>query len=331
MSRAVGLLTATTVLFAASTLYFAWALGVERDRGADFAAAGGARPAMAGSAADASAHDGIGTTGAHSARPEGTSAGKSSGSLDRLGTLAGGGRKRPSRELSGELFKRDFDRMFADPVTRQQLIEEQIPRYRDRFIVLERRLDLPSAQWRRFLETMATQEVERRGNTAVCEKDIECLMRSAGPETYARDEQEIRDVLGDADMKQFQTFNYSVSERQSVEALQSRLPQFQKLSEGAAEDLITALSDVRRATEKSIQAENGSFITFSGDGYVFVYPPNLKTLQERLSYAYEQSKKLRQRAAPLLNETQFIVYQGLHKEALRSLQRAMAATPELAR
>jgi hypothetical protein len=118
-----------------------------------------------------------------------------------------------SLQESSEMHKQDFKRMFADPATRKQLVEELIPKYRDQFIVLQRRLDMPSDQWQRFLETLASQEIERRGVSVVCADDLECRKRSLGPAAHARYEQEIRDLLGDADMKQYETFNYALSER----------------------------------------------------------------------------------------------------------------------
>jgi hypothetical protein len=329
MSTTTRILSATTALFAASTLYFAWSVGVERNHGANFLAHGVAPGAADSRSAASESH----TTGVPDAEGSGSSneaaSTESSGLLERLGAVGGGGKKRASRQLQGELFRKDFARMFSDPTLRKQLIEEQIPSYRDQFIVLERRLDMPSDQWQRFLETVATHAVERRGGSDLCARDVECQMRSLGPEAYARYDQEIRDVLGDADMKEYQTFNYALNERQSVELLQGELPLPQQLSEKAAEDLITALSEVRRAAEKSIQEENGSFVTFRGDGYVVVFPANLKSLDERLDYAAEHFKKLGARAGALLNPVQLAAYQEQHRKSLRSLRRAMAATPEL--
>lgn len=313
------ILSATTALFAASTLYFAWAVGVERNRGADLLTARGAAAGAADSRPTASANRATGVT------DEKAPAG-SSGLLDGL---VGSGTKRASRQQQGELFRKDFERMFSDPALRKQLIEEQIPISRDQFIVLERRLDLPSDQWQRFLETIATHAIERRGASTLCAHDVECQMRSLGPEAYARYDREIRDVLGDADMQQYQRFNDALNERQSVESLQAKLSLPQQLSEKTIEDLIGALSEVRHAAAKSIQAENGSFITFSGDGYAVVFPPNLKTLDERLDYAAGQFRKLGEHAEALLNPVQLAAYQEQQKEALRRLRRAMQATPEL--
>ena len=327
MSTKVRILSATTVLFAASTLYFAWALGVERNRGDEFRAARGAMPSLADvGPTDSNTGANSATSAGVSADSNGTPSTKSPGLLDGLRGLSGGS-KRMSPQQSSELYKQDFERMFADPATRKRLIEELIPTYRDQFIVLERRLDLPSDQWQRFLETVATHAIERRGASSICAQDVECQKRSLGQEAYARDDQEIRDVLGDADMKQYQTFNYAVSERQSVEMLQARLPLSQQLSEKAAEDLITALSEVRRAAEQSIQEADGSFVTFRGDGYVVVYPSDLKTLEERFDYAAGNLKNLRDRAGALLNPVQLSAYQEQHRESLRKLRRAMAATP----
>ena len=322
MSTTTRILSATTTLFAASTLYFAWAVGVERDRGAVAGAADSRATALENGATGVADAEGSGSSNE-------TSSAESPGVFDRLGAVVGGGRKRASRQQQSELFQKDFARMFADPATRRQLVEERIPNLRDQFIVLERRLDMPSDQWQRFLETLATQAIERQGGSALCGHDVQCQIRSLGPEAYARYDQEIRDVLGDADMKQYQTFNYALSERQSVESLQAELSLAQQLSEKAAEDLITSLSEVRRAAEKSIQEENGSFYTFRGDDYVVVFPLNLKTLDERLAYAVEHFKKLRERAKALLNPVQLAAYQEQLKESLRRLRREMAATPEL--
>jgi len=319
--NAARVLSATTVLFAASTFYFAWALGVERDRGVDLQRA----PVAAGT-------PNRGSTSASNAKGSGTSeaaSAKSPGLLDRLGALAGGEKKPPSRQQQNELFQADFKRMYLDPVTRQRLIEELMPRYRDEYVVLERRLDMPSDQWRRFLETLATQAIERRGSSAVCAGDLQCAMPSLGPEAYARYDQEIRNLLGDADMKEYLTFNYALSERQSVEALQARLPPSQQLGEKSAEDLIAALSEVRRTSEQNITAENGSFYTVSGDGYSVAFPPNLKSLDERLNYAARHFRKLHDRALAFLNPVQMGAYKRQMAETLLQLKRSMAATPEL--
>ena len=152
-------------------------------------------------------------------------------------------------------------------------------------------------------------------------------MRSLGPAAYARYEQEIRDVLGDADMKQYETFNYALSERQSVESLQAELPLPQQLSEKAAEDLIAALSEVRRTAGKRIQEEKGSVAVYRGDDFAIVFPSDLKAPGERLPYAAEQFTQLRNRAKAFLNPVQQAAYQEQLKKALRGMHRAWAATP----
>ena len=331
MSNTTRILWATTALFAASTLYFGWALGVERDRGAEFRTSQGATPESVdgGSAAADDRAPGVTDPEGSGSSNEAASE-KSPGLLDRLGSLVGGGGKgRPSRQQQADLFKKDFERMYSDAATRKQLIEEQIPIYRDQFIVLERRLDMPSDQWQRFLEIVATQAIDRRGLAATCANDPECGKRNLGPEAYMRWDQEIRDVLGDADMEQYQTFNYALSERKSVEALQSELPLPQQLSEKGAEDLITALSEVRRTAEMSIQAENGTFNRFSSNGYTVVFPPNLTSLDQRLDYVTGHFTKLRESAGALLNPVQLAAYQEQQEETLRRLRRAMAMTQGL--
>ena len=331
MSKAAGILSVTTALFAASTLYFAWAVGVERNRAADFRASPGTNAPD--SRAGASGSDAAGAARAAGSGKSGdTQATESPSLLDGLRGLVGkGGKKRASRQQQGELFQEDFLRMYTDPATRKQLIEERIPGLRDDYLLLERQLDLPSDQWQRFLEIMATHAIERRGATAVCKQEIDCQMQALGPEAYARYDREIRDALGESDMKQFETFNYALSERQSVEKLQDELGPRQQLSEKTTEDLIAALSDVRRAAEKSIQAENGSFQLHRGDGYAVVFPPTLKTNVERLAYATEHFQKLQERAGSLLNPVQLATYQELQAKALGRLRRAMDSNPELAR
>lgn len=323
MSTSARILTATTVLFAASTLYFAWALGVERERGDDFRMTHAVGPG----ALD-STENGVANAEGPGGSKDAAST-KSEGLLDRLGAFVGGGKKRPSREQQAEWFQADFKRMYLDPVTRKQLIEELIPRFRDDYVVLERRLDMPSDQWQRFLETLARHSIEIRGGPAVCAGDVKCTMQSIGPEAYARYNQEVRDVLGDADMKEYETFSYALTERQSVAALQARLPQSQRLSEKAAEDLIAALSEVRRDAEQSISAENGEFHMIKGDGYAVVFPPNLKSPDERLNHVARHFKKLYARAEALLNPVQLAAYRAQMAETMRQLQRSLAATPGL--
>jgi hypothetical protein len=323
MNTTERILTATTVLFVASTLYFAWALGVERDRGADVpttrVAASGAPDGAAAGVADAEKYN----------VSKDVASAKSPGLLDRLGSLVGGGKKRPSREQQDELFQADFKRMYLDPVSRRQLIEERVPRFRDDYVVLERRLDLPSDRWQRFLEALASHSIEQGSSSAVCAGDTQCVMQKIGPEAHARYEQEIRDVLGEADMQEYQTFKYALTERQSVEALQAKLPVSQQLSEKTAEDLIAALSEVRRAEEQNIASEKGEFQTFSGDGYSVAFPLDIQSLDERLNYAAGHFRKLHERASSFLNPVQMAAYEGQIVETMRTLKRTMAAKPWL--
>ncbi len=323
MNKTEATLSATTTLFAASTLYFAWQLGAERDRGVNFAAPSAPHTAATAPSARTggdSATDGVAaTSGTQAADQRKRIPGLSDQSV-ASGTKE---RRRPPPGLFRELTEQDFRRMFENPVTRRQLIEEQIPKLRDDYLKLGRRLAIGSDQWQRFLETLAEQAVDRRGVIATCGKDTECLKRSLTSGAYERDQQEIRDVLGESDARQYDTFNFSKSERQSVEALQARLPKFQQLSEAAGEDLIVALSEVRRDAQERITGDGGKYLTVRGEGVVVVYPRELRTLKERLAYASAQMAALRKRAGTLLNSTQLAAYDQMQGPALRSITRAL--------
>ncbi len=311
----------TTALLAVSTIYLAWQLGEERARGARLADS--RVIASTATSGGASVPGGTSTPSAERARADDA---QSPGLLERIGAaFTGAGKKRAPRQLKIELMQQDFRRLYDDPVTRRQLIEELVPAYRDQFLVLERRLKLGTDQWQRFLETVAEQAVERRGNSAVCGKDLECWKQVSSSD--ARYEQAIRDLLGAANVEKFETFNYSVAERQDVEALQSRLPEFQRLSESAAEDLIVALSEVRRDAEKRLDAETGGHTTIkvenNGENYTIFYPGNLATPREQLAYVEAHQQQLRDRANALLNANQLSVFDEWQARTLRTLRRKM--------
>ena len=142
-------------------------------------------------------------------------------------------------------------------------------------------------------------------------------------EVHSRDQQEIRDVLGESDARQYETFNYSITERQGVEALQERLPKFQHLSEEAGEDLIVALGEVRREAEKRLTADGGKMSMVRDEGIIILYPQELKTLDERLAYARAHMAELRKRAETLLNATQLATYDQLQGAAIRNIARTL--------
>jgi hypothetical protein len=307
-------LVVAAILLCGSTIYLAWRVGEERGR---------SPPALP-TEMTASSGPGMTRDGANKSVPAGAASDvyASNPAAGPSAATPHGRRGRAPREVADSIWTQMIERAYEDPVTRRELVEELVPDLRDEYLVLERRLELGNARWQEFLETLAAQEIDRRAQTADCDRNDECLRRVLSTAAYAQKDQALLAFLGDADHRIYSEFVYSLQERRGIAALQRRLPPPQRLSDDVTEALITALSEVRRETEAEISAVGGTAtsILFE-DAPRVILPHGIERTEDRLAYVRAYSRRLRESAATVLSGVQLARFHELQDAMLLKMRR----------
>lgn len=308
-------LAVAAILLAGSTIYLAWRVGVEPERApAAQLAAGPGHADGSGSSTDAA------EMGERNFRASRTPADSPVASSPVAIPRGRGGRA--PREVAAAIDRQTFELTYRDSATRRQLVEELVPDLRDDYLILERRLKLGDARWQEFLEALAAQRIDQRARTAGCAGNPECLRGTFSADRNSQEEQALIALLGDAGHEAYKEFSLSVPERRGVASFQNRLPLPQRLSETAAEELVMALSEVRRDSEAEIYAAGGAVTRFLfGETPPVTMPAGLERTEDRMKYINEYSQRIRDRAATLLNGVQLGHFNDMQDAMLAQMRR----------
>lgn len=310
----------TTVLFAASTVYFAWqpdhrdtpqAVEARADRytaapssGLPVAAAGGSPAsntpiAARGNAAPAAA-------AATAAAPKAAASEEA-----RRGIMLP--------------FARDFMRQYDDLALRGALLASARKGFESQYALLRDRLKLDAATFDQLTSLLAEESLEQQANYFRCVVDPSCNLANVPTPRDRGDE--IQALLGPEGHAQFTSFRDAMPEWQSVVQLRGRLSESQSLRDGDAERLRTAMTDARKRFTGDLEQQGAQLrgwsngtgsLWYSGDG----------TTEQQLASAMQYSQMMRRQAAALLNGEQLRLFTQLQDELLASfgayLQQAQA-------
>jgi hypothetical protein len=289
MRRLVVLLSITTVLFMATTVYFyssEHAPAAAKDAEADTVVA----PAPESEAPSA----------AEPAPPSPVAA-----------TAMATDEAPASRREPGE-YDRAFLAREADPERRPQLLEETRVGLRQRYPGLEHLPRLEPATYEQLMSLLAEQLVQTHKTSIECKYASTC--GTATKQLRDAQQAELAALLGPDGKQQFEQYLESRSERLQVNSMRGRLTDENRLPDAQAEALALALADERRRVADDI-SQRGLTQSMTFDGIPLVYLPGI-TYEDLMGQARAYQERLRTRAATLLNSSQLAVYDQIVAEKM---------------
>ncbi len=218
---------------------------------------------------------------------------------------------------------RNLMQRLEDPEQRAEMLAEYRIMMRNSYPRLARALGIRNEDAERLIELLALQQVESLEDTSQCALDPACLSHQGSPRKADERAKEIANLLGPDGQQRFQQYQSSLSERESVSALRTRLPDAQPLPESKAEDLIAALADERQRIQNEAQ-QRGTGVNGFGNGVGMVYTASDAASPEaRIASAQANSERMRRRAAEVLNAEQFRVFDQMQDELLLSMRQQL--------
>jgi hypothetical protein len=210
----------------------------------------------------------------------------------------------------------------ADPVLRQQLLEETRVNVRQRYPALDRLLGLDASGHDRLLELLANQFIEMRMTSLQCKYESTCGTRL--PLLREAQQLELATVLGLDGKRRFDDYVHSRQERLSVNSLRGRLTDKDHLADRQAEMLVLALADERRRVADEF-VQRGETETWAFEGVPFRFSPGT-TYDELMEQARAYHGRLRKRAAQVLTAGQLAVYDQMVAEKMILVRAVVKST-----
>jgi hypothetical protein len=205
-----------------------------------------------------------------------------------------------------------------DPQGREEMRAQHGVMYRQIYPRLDKYLGLSSDEYSRLMNVMADQQIGMQEKSARCGLDPQCDMANL---THSGDAEarEISEILGADRATRFETYKNTMSEREGVTQLRTRLTDNSRLADAAAEGLINALAEERGAIHREAAARGDGMYGF-GMGSGMLFAPSEGNFETRYEAARQNSQRLRDRAAQHLNSEQMRTFNEMQDELLLGLR-----------
>ncbi|HET7812570.1 MAG TPA: hypothetical protein VFL16_18505 [Steroidobacteraceae bacterium] len=207
----------------------------------------------------------------------------------------------------------------ADPAARARLLEESRNSVRNAYPWLAERLKLGPEEYEKLIDLLARRDLERREAFAKCAADGACSSGQPGQFNYDQEVQPVADLLGPERMKQFETYQQTMNERETVLNLRGRLPDQAWLSTEQSEALITALADESYQAQRDAQLAGHSVAGFGMNGG-WIYYENQGTVQQQVRSAEAYVNRMIARAAAELTAEQLRYFTQMQQDLLANLR-----------
>jgi len=233
--------------------------------------------------------------------------------------------KRVQIELSRRTLK-----MLADPTQRESMLLEQKVMMRSMYPRLAQAIGMTNEEAERLFTLLAQQQIDFQEIFARCAVDPNCDAQDASHNQTDPGAQEIADLLGAERQQQFETYKNTLMERESVVQLRSRLPDASRLLDERAEALIAALADERQKIHMEA-AQRGAGMNGFGTGVGVIFSASdAATPEAQIESAQANSRRMRARAAEVLDAEQLRVFDQMQDELMISLQNQVRRKEEFA-
>jgi hypothetical protein len=314
MRKLVFALAFSTAAFAGSTWYLAHQLALERERHPSVAAAQNVTPP----AEDVSGSPATAANPADGATPRPTAQAEAPASTPRPGPMTEADFKKAQAD-----FSRRFLAQLADPQGREELLAERKMMMRHSYPRIAQVVGLSAEEYARFIELSALEQLDIQEASSRCALEPGCNSQDVFRNRMDEHGADIRDLLGPERLEKLANYKSTMSEREVVTQLRSRLPDAQRLNDDKAESLVAALAEEREALHREA-AVRGSNVSGFGMGAGMIFSPNDgRPLEERYEAAMQYSQRLRDRAAQVLDGEQLRAFNEMQDETLLGLRSMM--------
>jgi len=221
-------------------------------------------------------------------------------------------------------------KMLSDPTQREGMLLEQKVMMRNMYPRLAQTIGMTNEEAERLFTLLAQQQIDFQEKFARCAVDPNCDSQDGGLNQTDPGAQEIANLLGADRQQQFEAYKNTLMERESVVQLRTRLPDASRLPDERAEALIAALADERQKIHMEA-AQRGAGMNGYGTGVGVIFSASdAATPEAQLESAQANSRRMRARAAEVLDTEQLRVFDEMQEELMISLMNQVRRKEEFA-
>jgi hypothetical protein len=335
MNTAIKVLSLSTALFAASTIY----LAVELHRRGDAAGSPANRPgsteqltvaAPQPPAAGSGSGSGSGNPGSSHA-PGAASAELASVDLQKSAAPPSDTRQSREEGDASLVFARQFLARYDDSAQRAVLLDEARAAVRRQYSLLKERLKLDDATFDQLVTLLAEQNLQAQQHWARCAVEPRCDVNdpSRAPATHDPS-QELLALLGGDKIDAFNKYRDSISERDAVAQFRGRLSDSSYLPEAQAEQLVAALAEERQRYSQEASQRGARLRGWGTNLGMIMYPDDIGSVEQQLAEAAQYSQRMQARAASILTPAQLAAYVQMQEELLAQMASYLRPAPRKA-
>jgi hypothetical protein len=233
------------------------------------------------------------------------------------------------KNMQVELSRRTL-KMLTDPTQREGMLLEQKMMMRNMYPRLAQSIGMTNEEAERLFTLLAQQQIDFQEEFARCAVDSNCDARDGGLNQTDTSAQAIAELLGAGRQQQFEAYKNTLIERESVVQLRTRLPDASRLPDERAEALIAALADERQKIHMEA-AQRGAGMNGYGTGVGVIFSASdAATPEAQLESAQANSRRMRARAAEVLDTEQLRVFDEMQEELMISMQNQIRRKEEFA-
>jgi hypothetical protein len=207
----------------------------------------------------------------------------------------------------------------ANPAEFARLLEESRVSVRNTYPWLAERLKLSPEEYDKLVDVLARQALQRSEAYAKCAAEGACSSGQPAQSNYDQEVQPIAELLGPERMKQFETYEQTMNERETVLNLRGRLPDQAWLSTEQSESLITALADESFQAQNEAQQAGQGYAGFGMNGG-WIYYQDKGTLEQQIRSAEAYVNRMTARAAQVLTTEQLRYFTQMQQDLLANLR-----------
>jgi hypothetical protein len=334
MRKSTVLLSITTAVFAASTLYLALQLRT-RDAAVTQTSTASSSPLEATGGAVRAA-EATGRMDVAPARVAGAPAPGAPAPGSATATIHGADPAAPAkREGTADataMFARQQLARLEDPVQRSALLEDARANTRRQYARLRDQLKLSESTFEQLVTLVAEQSLQSQETYFRCAADPACNIKENFKRNPVDDRsQELLALLGADQADELRKYQASLGERDAVAQLRGRLNESNSMRDAQAEALVLALADERDRFQKETAARGSTLEGWGTTLGMIMYSADSNSIDQRLAEAASYSQRLRQRAGAVLSPAQLAAFNQMQDELLAQMAAYLRPTSILSR
>ena len=310
MSRPVTLLTVTSLVLGASTVYLAielrgsrQELASLRDSSAAVTPVASVTPVAAGDTGEATAR-GMPVAPASTPIREPTRRGEPTAS-----------QRDGAAQHAATLAHNSYVRaLLEDPEKRAKALREyrkseetQLPR---------QVLDLEEDDYNRLLDTLAASNLRYAEAIYHCNQDPACDIETTARNQMQVNRRELVELIGAEKAQHLENYRDNYQERSNVAGLRGELPDSLRLSDAQAAKLVDVLGEERRRTIKEWEQQGVRYSGMSNMYGSLYFPDTTQDVEQRVTEATEYQRRQRDRAAQVLTSGQLELFTKQQEQML---------------